>query len=157
MAIRPEGSVLPMPHLPPIHCSLYLPALWEGLLGTGQYFRGCRGSRAIWKRLLTSEEAQRGTHGTSAQAVPAAGPSPASCKKRCEWYWLEIYQLCTNMLHANQVSWSPFTPSSSPHPLPQTCPDSLTDTHMQTLSGPVSSQRFTWCGQLASSQEGESE
>lgn len=47
MTLRPEDSVLLLLPLPLIHCSLYLPAPGEGLLGMGQHFRRCGGRRSL--------------------------------------------------------------------------------------------------------------
>lgn len=127
MAIGPKHFVFFMPPLVLIHCSLYISTLWEGLLGMEQYFRGCGESRAAWRKPLPSAEAQRRLRGTSAQAMLAGGYSPISCRKWCEWHWLEIF-------HVKQLGWSHFTPSFSPHPLPRTLPDTHRYIHRYTLA-----------------------
>ena len=79
MAIGPKRFVFFMPPLVLIYCNLYLPTLWEGLLGMEQHFRGCGESRAAWRKPKPSAEAQRRLRGTSAQAMLAGGypPPPA--------------------------------------------------------------------------------
>lgn len=134
--------------LQPIHFHSLGRAAWDGTA-----FQRMWGSRAAWRNPLPSAEAQRRMRGTSAQAMLAGGYSPISCRKWCEWHWLEIF-------HVKQLGWSHFTPSFSPIPFhehSQTHIGTFIDIHLQILPSPVSSPKFTWCGQLAGSQEGELE